>query len=199
MFIQCNFSCRDSLMQLVNSVDLSNRPCNLKKYCQRHNGPEGWVHITSSYTNLGQVSISESRLSINIKILNQTPVFRLNFNLKSWPNLASESWPRFNFNFKILTKIQLQLQNLDQTLYSKSEQKFSFMTKPQLPSLKQTVTNTILIIKINNSNNLNRFWAGNFTRQDHINQVYYTGVSESVSDSVSQLVTSIANDRTRVR
>ena len=94
---------------------------------------------------------------------------------------------------------ELQLQNLDQTLCSKSEQKFSFMTKPQLPSLKQTVTNTILIIKINNSNNLNRFWAGNFTRQDHINQVYYTGVSESVSDSVSQLVTSIANDRTRVR
>ena len=27
-----------------------------KKHCQRHNGPEGWVHITSSYTNLDQSS-----------------------------------------------------------------------------------------------------------------------------------------------
>ena len=41
-----------------------------------------------------------------------------------------------NVNSKILTKLQLQilpelqLQNLDQTLPSKSEQKFSFMTKP---------------------------------------------------------------------
>ena len=32
------------------------------KHCQRHNGPEGWVHITSCYTNLDQISISESRL-----------------------------------------------------------------------------------------------------------------------------------------
>ena len=37
------------------------------KHCQRHNGPEGWVHITSSYTNLDQISISESRFSINSK------------------------------------------------------------------------------------------------------------------------------------
>ena len=28
------------------------------KHCQRHNGPEGWVHITSYYTNLDQ-TISE--------------------------------------------------------------------------------------------------------------------------------------------
>ena len=25
------------------------------KHCQRHNGPECWVHITSSYTNLDQI------------------------------------------------------------------------------------------------------------------------------------------------
>ena len=53
---------------------------SVMKHCKRHNGPEGKVHITSSYTNLEQISISESKL-----------------NLKSWPNLASESWPRFNF------------------------------------------------------------------------------------------------------
>ena len=44
------------------------------KHCQRHNGPEGWVHldkltswshITSTNTNLDHISSSESRLSIN--------------------------------------------------------------------------------------------------------------------------------------
>ena len=50
---------------------------NSKEHCQRHNGPEGWVHlakitslghITSSYSNLDQISSSESRSSINLKI-----------------------------------------------------------------------------------------------------------------------------------
>ena len=36
------------------------------KHCQRHNGPEGWVHFTS--TNLDQISSSESWPSINFKI-----------------------------------------------------------------------------------------------------------------------------------
>ena len=67
---------------------------------------------------------------------------------------------------------ELQLQNLDQTLCSKSEQKFSFMTKPQLLNLQQTVANMILIINIGNSNNINKFWFDIFTRQGHINQVY---------------------------
>ena len=38
------------------------------KHCQRHNGPEGWVHITSSYTNLDHNSSSESRTGIKLKI-----------------------------------------------------------------------------------------------------------------------------------
>ena len=67
------------------------------------------------------------------------------------------------------------------------------MNNPQLPNLQQTVANTILIINISNSNNINKFWVGIFTRQDHINQVYYTGVSQSVSQLVSD------NDQTRVR
>ena len=46
------------------------------------------------------------------------------------------------------------------------------MSKPQLPNLQQTVANTILIINIRNSNNLNKFLVGIFTRQGHINQVY---------------------------
>ena len=36
-------------------------------------------------------------------------------------------------------------------------QKFSFLTKPQLPNLQQTIANTIPIINISNSNNINKF------------------------------------------
>ena len=67
----------------------------------------------------------------------------------------------------------------NQTLCSKSEQKFSVMTKPQLSNLQQTVANTILIININNSNNFNSL------------------VSQSV-ESVSELVTKVDNDQTQV-
>ena len=50
---------------------------------------------------------------------------------------AAKYWP--NFSFKISP--ELQLQTPDQTLCWKSEQKFSFVTKPQLPNLQQTVAN----------------------------------------------------------
>ena len=53
-----------------------------------------------------------------------------------------------------------------------SEQQFGFITKPQLPSMQQTVANTILIKNISNTNNLNKFWVDIFARQRHINQVY---------------------------
>ena len=102
-----------------------------------------------------------------LKILDK-PSFRIltkiqlcNLNQTS----AAKYWP--NFSFKISPAIQHQ--NLDQTLCSKSEQKFSFMTKPQLPNLQQTVANTILIINISKSKNLNKFWVVIFTRQGHIN------------------------------
>ena len=77
-----------------------------------------------------------------------------------------------------LQHFELQLQNLDQPLCLKSEQKFNFMTKRQLPN-QQIVANMVLSINISNSNNLtsninnhNKFWVGIFTRQGHINQVY---------------------------
>ena len=41
---------------------------------------------------------------------------------------------------KILTKPQLQ--NLDESLWSKSEQRFKFVTKLQFPNLHQTFVNT---------------------------------------------------------
>ena len=59
-----------------------------------------------------------------------------------------------------MAKLQLQilpepqLQNLDQTLCSKSEQKLSIFTKPQFQNLQQIVDNTILI---SNSYNINKF------------------------------------------
>ena len=60
------------------------------------------------------------------------------------------------------------------------------MTKPQLPNLQQTVAITILINNISNSNNLDKFLVGIFTRQGHINQDYFTTVSQLVSDKGSQ-------------
>ena len=60
-----------------------------------------------------------------------------------------------------MAKLELQilpeLQNLDKTLCSKSEQKFSFLTKPQLQNLQQIVANMIISINMGNSNNLNKF------------------------------------------
>ena len=54
---------------------------------------------------------------------------------------------------KILTKPQLQ--NLDESLWSKSEQRFKFVTKLQFPNLHQTMVNAFH--SISNSNNLNKF------------------------------------------
>ena len=98
------------------------------------------------------------------------PSFRI-FTKIQLGNLNQTSAAKYwqNFSFKISP--ELQLQNLDQTLCSKSDQKLSFMTKPQLPNLQQTVANTILITN-SNSNNLNKFWVGIFTRQGLINLVY---------------------------
>ena len=77
------------------------------KHCQRHNGPEGWVHITSS------LNLQNFKFRISIKHffqnLNQTSVSLLNLNLNYWSNLASESWPRFNF----VTSTKHQHQNTD--------------------------------------------------------------------------------------
>ena len=66
----------------------------LEKHCQRHNGPEGWVHISRS---------------------------------QSWPNLASEYWPRFNF----INSTKNQQRNTDQTSASKSflNLNFKLLTK----------------------------------------------------------------------
>ena len=145
-----------------------------QKHCQRHNGPKGWVlltkvtyfsHITRSNTKFDQISSSEYWPSTNFKISTSANI-SISTKLKiqdidqTWlQNLDqdSTSLPLQNISSKILNKLllqilpELQLQNNDQTLCSKSEQKFFSMTKPQLPYLQQTVANTILIINISNS------------------------------------------------
>ena len=72
IFIAATILCRncDFLLSWISGMFF-------KKHCQRHNRPEGWVHlakvtswshITSSNINLDQISSSESRPSINFKI-----------------------------------------------------------------------------------------------------------------------------------
>ena len=91
--------------------------------------PNNWLRSHHKF-------LHKSWLNFIFKISTKPQIHNLNQTLvqKYWPNLASESWPRINFvtstSSKILTK--LQLQNLDQTLCSKFEQKFSFVSKPQL-------------------------------------------------------------------
>ena len=144
----------------------------MTKHCQRHNGSEGWVHlikvtswghITISDTNLDQISSSESRLKN--QLLNQTSASPINLKFKistkhsfrlttkiqlhnRYKTSAAKCWT--NSIFEILPK--LQLLNLDQPLCSKSEQKFSFMTKRQLPDQKANQKAVAsMILSISNS------------------------------------------------
>ena len=59
-----------ALPRIVSMSDMMHTCCGevKSKHWKRHKGTEGSVHITSSYTNLDEISISESRLSINFKI-----------------------------------------------------------------------------------------------------------------------------------
>ena len=94
--------------------------------------------------NLNQSSAF--RLNSNIKILNELS-FTISTKIK-FHNLnqasAAKYWPIFSCKISP----ELQLQNLGQTLCSKSEQKIDFMTKLQLPDQHQTVANTFLSINI---------------------------------------------------
>ena len=139
-------------------------------------------HITSSNTQFDQISSSEywPRAPTSKSRHLQTIAPRLILKLKILTKPESRPWFKFitstkhqhqNTDQTLASKSCLQPQSLDQTLCSKSERKFSFMTKRQ-PLNQQAFANIILSINISNSNNLNKFWVGIFTRQGHINQVY---------------------------
>ena len=79
----------------------------------------------------------------------------------------------------MLNKLQLQIlawastSKSWSTLVLKVWKKVKFKDQTSAPkSVKKTVANMILTINISNSNNLNKFWVGIFSRQGHINQVY---------------------------
>ena len=127
-------------------------------------------HITSSKTNLDQISLYNrdhaltSKFQPNNSISSQTNCREIGDGVSESVSDKGSQCRQLNqlfsnvgnlFTVQILP--ELKFQNLDQTLCSRSEQKFSFMTKPQLPNLQQTVADTILIINISNSNNLNKF------------------------------------------
>ena len=79
-----------------------------------------------SNTNLDQISCSESRPSIIFKISTKHQPLHKTWASKSWPNLASESWPRLNFittwsiSSKTMTKPRFIL---DSTFYKTSAEK----------------------------------------------------------------------------
>ena len=107
-------------------------------------------------------------------------------------NLDQDSTlPLQNISNKILTKFQLQmlpefqLQNLDQTSYSQSEQKFNFMTKPQLPNLQQTPTQSSSSTSATVTTLTSFELASSKAR---VTPIKFTN-QESVSQLVSQLVT----------
>ena len=130
--------------------------------------------------NLNQTSASQ--LNLNFKSLTN-PTFRISTKIKLH-NLNQASAEKYwsNFSFKILS--ELQLLNLDQTLWSKSEQKFNLMTKLQ----HQTDFNTCISIYISNSNNLKNFWVGIFACHGHIKFTKQQWVSQSVSDNGSKMI-----------
>ena len=113
-------------------------------------------NLDPAFTSKSQLNITSST---KLGIQNTKPSFSISTKIQLH-NLcktsAAKYWP--NASLKILP--ELQHQNLDQTLCSKSEQKFGFITKPQLPSMQQIVANTIFIINISKSANLNKFWVG---------------------------------------
>ena len=106
----------------------------INKHCQRHNGPEGWVHITESRSSINfKISTKHQHLDYKAKVKILTkPSFRIltkiqlrNFNqtsaAKYWPNFSFKI--RLNLNLKILTKVLkvwTKVKLYDQTSASKS-------------------------------------------------------------------------------
>ena len=79
-------SCCQVILAKIIDIRLQ-EDASYDKHGQRHNGPEGWLlltketslrHITSSYTNLDQISSSEISTKHQLQNLNQMSAFQLN-------------------------------------------------------------------------------------------------------------------------
>ena len=156
-----------------------------------------------NFTNLDQISSSESRLKN--QFLNQTSASPINLKFKIstkhsfriatkiqlhnlYKTSASKCWT--NSSFKILP--ELQLQNLDQPLCSKSEQKFSFMTKRQLQ-----ICNKLLPTRCSSSTSATVTTSTSIELASLHTRV--ASIKFTKRQWVSESLTSIPNDRTRVR
>ena len=113
------------------------------------------------------------RISIKhqLQIFNQTSASQLNLKLKSWPNLASEYWPRFNF----VTSSKHQRQNVDQTSASKSRLNFiiKILTKPCAQSLDKSLVKWLHICRQLSQllPNVNNLFTALSSRCDFIKQL----------------------------
>ena len=107
MLCVTHFKERLALFDFENMSSTFQSLSSINKHCQRHNGPEGWVHITSSCTSLGQISISGSWLK-NLNLQLQNFAWTLTSNLDQ--TFCSKSKQKFCF----MTKSQLP--NLQQTV-----------------------------------------------------------------------------------
>ena len=104
------------------------------KHCQRHNGPEGWVHLAKVISQVQTQTLIEFHLqnldSASTRKLNQTSASPLNLKFKI---LIKPS-------FRISTKILLH--NLYKTSAAKCWTNSSFKILPKLQL--QTLTNLVL-------------------------------------------------------
>ena len=141
---------------------LANTSCAKMKHCQRHNGPEGWVHLIK-VTSWGNIASSNTNL---IKF-----IFRISTKHQL---LSQTSASPINLEFKILTKpsfrisTKIQLHNLYKRSAVKCWTNSSFKTSA-------TVT-TLTSFELASS--LDRFTSIKFTKR--------YGASELVSDKHSQ-------------
>ena len=137
----------------------------IDKHCQRHNGPEDWVHLT--------------RILTKIKLHNLYKTSATKYQ----PNSSFKFC--LNFNFKILTKPCAQSLNKSLALWTILS---SQICNKLLPI--QSSSSTLATVTISTSFELvsshARVTSIKFTKQ------------EWVSEWVSESLTSIANDWTRV-
>jgi len=151
------------------------------------------------------------------------------FLQNSWPNLSSESWPRLNFittwsiSSKTMTKPRFIL---DSTFYKTSAEKnwpnssfksclnFNFKILTKLfaqslnkhldfwPNLGFQICNKLLPTRSSSATvttSTSFELASSHARVTSIKSTKQEWVSQSVSEWVSELVTRVNNDRTRVR
>ena len=173
------------------------------KHCQRHSGSEEWVlftkvtslnfnfRISTKYQLQNINQISEFRLNLIFKILTK-PSFRISkkiqlHNLYKTSAEKTDITPAcLNFKLKILTKPCAQ--SLSKSLAFWPKLSFQICNK-LLPTQYSSLTSAT----VTSSTSLEL--ASSHARVTSIK----SSKQEWVSQSVSQLLTGIANDRTRVR